>query len=125
MGNAKYSSYPEDAKSHSAAQIIAAKKALNDLKEKNRAILLPITQSDEILKQRLLKIVDSHPSGVFTSQLVKYYREEFKELLPENWIKVIKDCSEISIEEGANDTSILTRYNPALKKVCIFFSGYG
>ncbi|XP_033207239.1 tudor domain-containing protein 7A-like isoform X2 [Belonocnema kinseyi] len=112
VGKEKYSSYPEDAKSEKAAQAIAAAKALTDFKEKNLSTVLPVTSDVRLIVTRILQIVDAHSSGVFTSQISTYYKQEFKELLPADWLRIVNNCPEISIEVGANNTSILTRYTP-------------
>ena len=68
----------------------------------------------------MLKILDSHPSGVFSSQFIRYYQQQFKETLPEDWMRIVNEYPEISVETGVNDTSILTRHIPLQTKVTFF-----
>ncbi|XP_033209500.1 uncharacterized protein LOC117168169 [Belonocnema kinseyi] len=107
VGREKYSSYPNGAKNQKAAQLIAVKIALDDLKEKNSSIMLPVTKDEKLLEERMLKILDSHPYGIFSSQFTIYYQQEFKESLPGNWMQIVNGCSEIIVETGVNNTSIL------------------
>lgn len=69
--------------------------------------MLPVTRDEKLLEERMLRILNSHPYGIFSSQFTMYYQEEFKESLPEDWMRIVNGCSEIIVETGVNNTSIL------------------
>ena len=95
----------------------AANNALTVLKKNQDSIPLPVTTDKQLIKTRILKIVDAHLSGVFTTQFSKFYKDQFQELLPENWMEIVKQSPEIHIEIGANNTRILTRSTPPAKVI--------
>lgn len=99
-------------KTEEEAKCLAISKALQVLKKKDEPTL-SVTKDDTLVKERILKIISDHPLGVFTTQLSKYYKEVFKELLPSNVDEIINDCKmskEIGVEEGVKGTIILTRW---------------
>lgn len=117
MGKNNFSSYPDSGKTEEEAKSIAIERALKELKKKEETCTLPTTEDIKLIEERILKIIDIHSTGVFTTQLLKYYKEEYKELLPQNVNKIIKACEFIKEEKGANDTTILTRFVPTTEEV--------
>lgn len=116
VGKNNFSSYPDSGKTEEEAKSIAIERALKELKKKEETCTLPTTEDIKLIEERILKIIDIHSTGVFTTQLLKYYKEEYKELLPQNVNKIIKACEFIKEEKGANDTTILTRFVPTTEE---------
>ncbi|XP_043287366.1 tudor domain-containing protein 7 isoform X2 [Venturia canescens] len=109
IGSSKFSSYPEEAQTPEAAEILAAREALKDLKKEHATTLrlVPTTNKD-VMKKRLLEIVDHH-TGVFIHKIPALYQEEFKENLPSDWMEEIAQWNEVDLENGVNDSVILIR----------------
>ncbi|XP_043469098.1 tudor domain-containing protein 7B [Leptopilina heterotoma] len=116
VGKNNFSCYPDSGKTEEEAKSMAIAKALQELKKKEETCSLPTTKDTKLIEERILKIIDTHSTGVFTTQLLKYYMEEYKELLPQNVCKIINSCEFIKEEKGANDTTILTRFVPTTEE---------
>ncbi|XP_008544772.1 tudor domain-containing protein 7A isoform X1 [Microplitis demolitor] len=116
IGGVKFSSYPYDAKTQKEAEIAAAEQALADLKQHyETSVGLPITYDKELIKQRVIAIVDSedHKSGIFKHKLPFYYKDKYNEALPNNWDTIINECSsKLVCEKAAGDEIILLPYDP-------------
>ncbi|XP_076247225.1 tudor domain-containing protein 7 tapas isoform X2 [Calliopsis andreniformis] len=111
IGPYGYSSYPEEARSQDEAQKIAAKLALADLIEKyGSPYTLKETKNRTIIKDRILFIVDAHPNGLFMHQVPIYYKQQYREILPGDWEKIVEECPAILLEKGADNSIILRRY---------------
>lgn len=109
IGSAKFSSYPEEAQDPGAAEILAAREALKELKKEYVTMqrLVPTTNK-ELMKKRLLEIVDHH-TGVFIHKIPALYQEQFNEKLPSNWLEETAQWNEVNLENGVNDSVILIR----------------
>ncbi|XP_046745961.1 tudor domain-containing protein 7 isoform X2 [Diprion similis] len=108
IGLYSWTSYPEEiATSEEATRVVAAK-ALHELLQINGPLSsLTETTNKNLVKDRVVTIVAEHPNGVFMHQIPKYYQEQFKENLPEDWEKIIVETSDIFKEKGAHDSTIL------------------
>ncbi|KAK0094207.1 hypothetical protein PV326_011554 [Microctonus aethiopoides] len=118
VGPKKYSSYPAEAKSEEEAEKLAAVQAVLDLhKSHGPLVQLRVTSDVEVIKQRLVAIVDVH-NGVLIEQLPIYYKEKHNETLPDSWINIVEDCpKELTLEKnGVNNSFIIWRYNAAIHK---------
>lgn len=119
VGPKKYSSYPAEAKSEEEAEKLAAVQAVLDLhKSHGPLVQLRVTSDVEVIKQRLIAIVDVH-NGVLIEQLPIYYKEKHNETLPDSWINIVEDCpKELTLEKnGVNNSFIIWRYNATIHKV--------
>lgn len=117
----KVSSYPEDAKTQEEAEKLAAAQAVISIfKSFGPLVELKVTTNKELIKQRIIAIVDLH-NGVVEGQLPAYYKEKHHEKLPENWKSIVEEYPmEFRFEQNATgDSSILWRYNPAIHQVII------
>ncbi|XP_033350171.1 tudor domain-containing protein 7-like [Bombus vosnesenskii] len=111
IGPHGYSSYPEQAHTEDEAQKLAAKFALLDLTEKyGSSSCFNETKDKSIIKERVLSIIDAHPNGIFMHQIPMYYKQQYEEILPGNWEKVIETSSEIVLEKGVDNSVILRRF---------------
>lgn len=68
------------------------------------------TKDKGIIKERVLSIIDAHPNGIFMHQIPMYYKQQYEEILPGNWEKVIETSSEIVLEKGVDNSVILRRF---------------
>lgn len=68
------------------------------------------TKDKSIIKERVLSIIDAHPNGIFMHQIPMYYKQQYEEILPGNWEKVIETSSEIVLEKGVDNSVILRRF---------------
>ncbi|XP_017881985.1 tudor domain-containing protein 7A-like [Ceratina calcarata] len=118
VGQYDYGSYPEEARTEDEAQKIAANNALLDLTEKyGLPYSLTETKDKDLIKKRILSIIDAHPSGIFMHQIPVYYKKEYQEILPVNWEKDIEKCPEIVLEKGADNSIILRRFVSSPEKI--------
>ncbi|CAK9801891.1 Tudor domain-containing protein 7 [Anthophora quadrimaculata] len=118
IGPHGYSSFPEEARSETEAQKLAAKFALLDLTEKyGSPFCLNETQDKSIIKERVLSIVDAHPNGIFMHQVPIYYKQQYKEILPGNWEKAIEESPAIILEKGVDNSVILRRFVSSTGKI--------
>ncbi|CAK9832538.1 Tudor domain-containing protein 7 [Anthophora retusa] len=118
IGPHGYSSFPEEARSETEAQKLAAKFALLDLTEKyGSPFCLNETQDKTIIKERVLSIVDAHPNGIFMHQVPIYYKQQYKEILPGNWEKAIEESPAIILEKGVDNSVILRRFVSSTGKI--------
>ena len=107
----KWKSYPNPARTVEEAEKLAAAAALEDLKKDTKSLAL--TSNENLVVDRILKIVHSHPNGIFESKVIEYYSDTYQERLPENWRTLIGSL--ITEDTGANEASILC---PRSDKVC-------
>lgn len=118
IGPHGYSSYPEEARSEDEAQKLAAKFALLDLTEKyGLSFSFNETKDKNVIKGRVLSIIDAHPNGIFMHQIPMYYKQQFEEILPGNWEKTIEASPEIILEKGVDNSVILRRFISSPEKV--------
>lgn len=74
-----------------------------------------------LVKERILKIITRHHSGVFMHQLPTYYNEQYNEALPHDWQKIIEECANINQEKGVGNSTILCRSDPTAKVMSLYF----
>nr|XP_033339584.1 tudor domain-containing protein 7-like [Megalopta genalis]XP_033339585.1 tudor domain-containing protein 7-like [Megalopta genalis] len=118
IGPHGYSSYPEEARSEDEAEKIAAKLALLDLSEKyGSPFRLNETKSRHIINDRVLFIIDAHPNGIFMHQVPIYYKQQYREILPGSWERIIEECPAIVLEKGVDNSVILRRYVSSTERV--------
>lgn len=118
MGPHTYSNYPDDAHSDEEAIKLAVNKALVDLTEKLGSLPnITETTNKELIRKRVIAIVNTHMSGVFKHQIPVYYKQEYEECLPANWFDIIEECSEILLEKGADNSIILQRQEVEKEKI--------
>ncbi|XP_076172297.1 tudor domain-containing protein 7 tapas isoform X2 [Ptiloglossa arizonensis] len=118
IGPHGYSSYPEEAHSEDEAQKLAANFALLDLTEKyGSSFRLNETKNRNIIKGRILFIVDAHPNGIFMHQVPIYYKQQYKEILPGNWEEIVEGYPAIILEKGVDNSVILRRYISSPEKI--------
>ncbi|XP_076752241.1 tudor domain-containing protein 7 tapas isoform X1 [Xylocopa sonorina] len=118
IGAYGYSSYPDEARTEDEAQRFAAKNALLDLTEKyGLPVCLNETKDRNVIKDRVLSIIDNHPNGIFMSQVPIDYKQLYKEILPGNWAKVIEESPAIVLENGVDNSVILRRFKSTTEKV--------
>ncbi|KAG9430713.1 tudor domain-containing protein 7 isoform X1 [Apis mellifera carnica] len=118
IGPHGYSSYPEEARSEDEAQKLAAKFALLDLTEKyGLSFSFNETKDKNVIKGRVLSIIDAHPNGIFMHQIPMYYKQQFEEILPGNWEKTIEASPEIILEKGVDNSVILRRFISSPEKI--------
>ena len=116
VGPHSYSNYPDDARTEDEAKKMAARLALQDLTEKyGSPFTLNETKDRHIIRDRVLFIVDAHPSGIFMHQVPIYYKQQYRETLPKNWEKIIEECTAIVVEKGVDNSIILRRYVPPIE----------
>ncbi|OAD62297.1 Tudor domain-containing protein 7 [Eufriesea mexicana] len=118
IGPHGYSSYPEETRSEDEAQKIAAKFALLDLTEKyGSSVCFNETRDKNIIKGRVLSIIDAHPNGIFMHQVPIYYKQQYEEILPGNWEKAIETSAAIILEKGVDNSVILRRFISSTEKI--------
>ncbi|XP_043254220.1 tudor domain-containing protein 7-like [Colletes gigas] len=118
IGPHGYSSYPKEARSEDEAQKLAATFALLDLTEKYGSFFkLNETKNRDVIKSRILFIVDAHPNGIFMHQVPIYYKQQYKEILPGDWEKIVEEYPAIVLEKGADNSVILRRYVSSPEKI--------
>ncbi|XP_012148923.1 tudor domain-containing protein 7 tapas isoform X2 [Megachile rotundata] len=111
IGPHGYLSYPEEAPTIEDAQKIAAKIALTDLIEKfGSGFSLNETKDKNIIRERVLSIINDHPNGIFMHKVPIYYGQKYEEILPGNWEKIVEECPAIVLEKGVDNSIILRRY---------------
>ncbi|XP_054015092.1 tudor domain-containing protein 7-like [Hylaeus anthracinus] len=112
-----FSSYPEEAYTEDDAQKIAARIALIELDKMLPSSKLDQTTNSEIIKGRIMNIVDAHPNGIFMHRMPVYYTEQYKEILPINWEKIIEEYPAIVLEKGVDNSVILRRFVSSPEKI--------
>ncbi|KAK1132304.1 hypothetical protein K0M31_016420 [Melipona bicolor] len=118
IGPHGYSSYPEEARTEDEAQKIAAKFALVDLTEKyGSSSCFNETKDKNIIKERVLSIIDAHPNGIFMHQVPIYYKQQYEEILPGNWERTIETSPAIVLEKGVDNSIILRRFTSYNEKM--------
>lgn len=111
VGPNSYTSYPQDTATPDEAKKVAATKAVKEILLKEGPLHgLSETTNKNSVKERVKAIVAQHENGVFMNQIPTYYKELYRENLPEEWEKIIEECSEIFKEKGADDSTILCPY---------------
>ncbi|XP_015587926.1 tudor domain-containing protein 7 [Cephus cinctus] len=114
----KYSSYPNEAHTSEEAEKLAAVQAINDLTEKYGPFTgIAETKDKTLIKERVCAIIEAHPNGIFMHQVPVYYKQQHNENLPENWLRIIEECSSIMLDKGAHNSMILRRSVPYVDKV--------
>uniref|UniRef100_A0A0C9R1B2 Tdrd7_2 protein n=2 Tax=Fopius arisanus TaxID=64838 RepID=A0A0C9R1B2_9HYME len=113
VGKHKYSSYPFDAASEVEAAKLAAVAAVNALHRLHESpAKMRITEDKEVVIQRIIKIVDGHPNGVFRDRLPGLYEKEFHEMLPDDWVDYIEGFTGLALEKGVDNSIIVCRSEP-------------
>ncbi|XP_012284701.1 tudor domain-containing protein 7A [Orussus abietinus] len=113
-----YMSYPQVARTYDEAEKYAAAEALKALKEEYEPLGNIAETTDRVLiRKRVITIINEHPSGVFIHQLPIYYKQKFSESLPENWLEIIKANPLVTVDKVADNSVILLRHTPCVKKV--------
>ncbi|XP_015187922.1 PREDICTED: tudor domain-containing protein 7B-like [Polistes dominula] len=119
IGSYGYSNYPHDASSNDEAQKLAAKIALKDLIDKFGSLSnVTETVDKKLIQNRVKEIVNTHMNGVFKDQIPAYYNQKYGECLPAHWLNIIKECSEIALEKGADNSIILQRCKIQTEEAC-------
>lgn len=114
MGAHTFHTFPEDARSKDEAEKIAARLALTNLAKESSSP--EVTTVDvNLVKERILKIITTHHSGVFMHQLPSYYNEQYGEALPHDWQRIIEQSADINQEKGVGNSTILCRSDPTAK----------
>ena len=75
------------------------------------------TKDKNIIKERVLSIIDAHPNGIFMHQVPIYYKQQYKEILPGNWERTIETSPAIVLEKGVDNSIILRRFTSYNEKV--------
>ncbi|XP_011303923.1 tudor domain-containing protein 7-like [Fopius arisanus] len=109
-GNHKYNSFPLEASSTDEAEKLSATAALNALnKLYGPPAKMRETTDRDVILQRIVDIVDVHPSGVFMEKLPLFYKEKHEELLPSDWMDVVEGSGELSLEKVVENAIIICR----------------
>ncbi|XP_012254025.2 tudor domain-containing protein 7-like isoform X1 [Athalia rosae] len=113
VGTDSYTSYPEESPTREEATRVAAAKAMKQLLEKTGPLGgLSQTVNKNLIRDRILHILTQHEAGVFLHQISNYYKELYKENLPNDWENAIDGCAEISKDKWAQDITILSPFVP-------------
>ncbi|XP_032664575.1 tudor domain-containing protein 7-like [Odontomachus brunneus] len=120
VGTHTFHTYPEDARSEEEAEKIAARLALMNLAKEESSSPEVTTIDVNLVKERILKIITRHPSGVFMPRIPFYYKESYDEALPLDWQKIIAECADINQEKGVGNSTILCRSDPTAKRPEIY-----
>lgn len=118
IGKNDFGSYPKEARTEDEAQKLAANIALLGLAEKyGSPYSLNETKDKDLIKKRILSVIDAHTNGIFMHQIPVYYKKEYQEILPADWTKDIEKCPEIVLEKGADNSVILRRFVSSPEKI--------
>ncbi|XP_059480281.1 tudor domain-containing protein 7B isoform X2 [Neocloeon triangulifer] len=106
----KLSTYPNGGSTAQEALDLVARMAYEALVEKNRKAapqLQATTDSSEAL-QRILKLLLSHPNGMWSSKVPGEYSELYSEKLPDDWLKQIMAFPQVDANVISDKQIILT-----------------
>ncbi|XP_015110569.1 tudor domain-containing protein 7 [Diachasma alloeum] len=117
VGKRTFKSYPLEAQTPEDAEKLAALAALNELQLNEQPIKMRVTTDGEVMLQRLVAIVEGHPSGVFEEKLPDFYMEKHNETLPDDWMSFVETCRELSVERGVENAAIVCRCDPAVDRI--------
>ncbi|GLG96358.1 Tudor domain-containing protein 7 [Gryllus bimaculatus] len=112
VGEESYTSYPDEDRMPAVALQRAAQNALKELRKRyelDGGHAFPTTQNPEIIKARVSELVASHTAGIWSFQVPLDYRNKWMENLPIQWLDVVRNCSQISVDIGANNRIILNK----------------
>ncbi|CAB3382000.1 Hypothetical predicted protein [Cloeon dipterum] len=106
----KISTYPNGGFTAQEALDLVARLAYDSLVEKHKtsAPRLQRTTDDSKAMQRILKILESHPNGMWSSKVPGEYSELYSEKLPEDWLKQIMEYPQVDANVISDKQIILT-----------------
>ncbi|XP_065221872.1 tudor domain-containing protein 7B-like isoform X2 [Planococcus citri] len=97
-----YTSFPFESGLVSDVQEYTAKIALKELEKRYGTVNstdLPVTDDENLIIQRIAEIVNPHSSGLKSETIETKYKNAHQQILPLDWLDLIKNRSLLSVEE--------------------------
>lgn len=106
IGSLKYTSYPEEFKSESEAELYCYKEAFKDITNKYGRRKSLLLASDKDILHRIPKMLQKHTGGLWEWQIQMDYSDTYNEQLPEDWLKIIDSSPCIHVQKVVNNYTL-------------------
>ncbi|XKL62677.1 hypothetical protein PGB90_002510 [Kerria lacca] len=100
--NLSFASCPFESSDLSLVQEHAAKKAYNELSRRHEIVdpaVLPVAQDKQKIVSRITEIVTPYTNGLKSEMIETKYKLVYQEILPFNWLDIVRDLSLLSVEQ--------------------------
>lgn len=115
-----FSSYPDESYIKEEAKEFAAKKAYQKLIQNDEESHLngfKVTSDVKIMHKRIYKLVEKHPAGLWADSIAALYSNDFKELLPKDWVNKASSFPQLSVNKVCEGKVIISpNSSPSLEE---------